>query len=70
MGLLRAAQAGLPAHATLEIASLKDIPLYDGDLEAAGVPPAVAAFKAQARPSFRAGEQTPPKRWGGHLRGE
>ena len=69
MGLLRAAQAGLPPHATLEIANLKDIPLYDGDLEAAGLPPAVAAFKAQVRPSFRAGEHT-AQRWGGHLVGE
>ncbi|MEP7120136.1 MAG: NADPH-dependent FMN reductase [Byssovorax sp.] len=44
--LLRAAAALSPAGATLEIASLHGIPLYDGDLEAAsGVPEAVRALK-------------------------
>ncbi|MBS0387548.1 MAG: NAD(P)H-dependent oxidoreductase [Proteobacteria bacterium] len=44
--LLRAAATLLPADATLEIRTLHDIPLYDGDLEAsAGAPPAVAALK-------------------------
>src|SRR4051812_13006803 len=44
--LLRAAVELAPAGATIEPASIKDIPLYDGDLEAAhGVPPAVAALK-------------------------
>ena len=44
--LLRAAKEATPAEATLEIASIRDIPLYDGDAEAAtGVPPVVAALK-------------------------
>lgn len=29
---------------TFEIVSIHDLPLYNGDLEAAGVPPAVKAF--------------------------
>ena len=48
--LLRAAQAAMPAGATLELATLHGIPLYDGDLEAAeGSPPAVEALKARIR---------------------
>ena len=45
--LLRAAQASLPPDATLEIRTLHDIPLYDGDIEAAiGNPPGVLALKS------------------------
>ena len=48
--LLRAAQALMPEGATLEVATLHGIPLYDGDLEAAeGIPPAVEALKARIR---------------------
>ena len=44
--LLRAASESVPAGTTVEIASIRDIPLYDGDLEAAsGVPAVVAALK-------------------------
>ena len=44
--LLRAAATLLPAGASLEIRTLNDIPLYDGDLEAAeGLPAAVSALK-------------------------
>ena len=40
--LLRAAEAELPAGVTLEIGSIKGIPLYDGDVEATqGLPEAV-----------------------------
>ena len=39
--LLRAAVAGR----SIETASIADIPLYDGDVEAAGIPPVVAALK-------------------------
>ena len=50
-GLLRAAAAQLPPGVTLEIV-VPHLPMYDGDVEAKGVPPAVKAFCAQARPLF------------------
>jgi chromate reductase len=44
--LLRAAVAATPAGTTTEMASIKDIPLYDGDVEASsGLPPEVLALK-------------------------
>jgi NAD(P)H-dependent FMN reductase len=44
--LLRAAVAQMPAGATLEVGSIKGIPLYDGDVEAAqGLPATVVALK-------------------------
>ncbi len=44
--LLRAAQEECPAGATLEIESIRGIPLYDGDVEAAqGIPPRAAELK-------------------------
>jgi NAD(P)H-dependent FMN reductase len=44
--LLRAAAARLPAGSTLAIESIREVPLYDGDLEEAqGIPPAVARLK-------------------------
>jgi len=44
--LLRAAVELAPAGTTIEAASIQDIPLYDGDAEAAhGVPPAAQALK-------------------------
>ena len=44
--LVRAAIELAPAGTTVETASIKDIPLYDGDAEAAsGVPPPVQALK-------------------------
>jgi chromate reductase, NAD(P)H dehydrogenase (quinone) len=45
--LLHAAARLLPDGASLEIADIHGVPLYDADVEAAGVPPAVAALKAQ-----------------------
>ena len=44
--LLRAAVEECPKQATLEIESIRGIPLYDGDVEAAlGVPPRAAELK-------------------------
>jgi len=46
--LLRAATRLMPADATLEVASIRGIPLYDGDVEARdGLPEAVTAAKEQ-----------------------
>ncbi len=44
--LLRAAAPLMPAGASLDIASIKGIPLYDGDVEdSEGIPPTVIALK-------------------------
>ena len=44
--LLRAASEVAPASVTFEIATIREIPLYDGDVEAAsGIPPAAQALK-------------------------
>ena len=43
--LLRAATRLMPPEAQLAVASIRDIPLYDGDVEAQGIPAAVAQLK-------------------------
>ncbi|MBC8072085.1 MAG: NAD(P)H-dependent oxidoreductase [Deltaproteobacteria bacterium] len=43
--LARAAIAFAPAQCPMELASIRDIPLYDGDVEAAGLPASVVALK-------------------------
>lgn len=43
--LLRAAQRLMPEGATLDVASLRGIPLYDGDVEAQGIPASVSQLK-------------------------
>jgi NAD(P)H-dependent FMN reductase len=43
--LLRAATALMPAEASLEVASIRGIPLYDGDVEAQGIPASVSQLK-------------------------
>lgn len=43
--LLRAAQQLLPSGSQLDIASIRDIPLYDGDVEAQGIPASVQNLK-------------------------
>jgi len=47
--LLRAAQERAPAGMSIALFDLKAVPLYDGDVEAAGDPPGVAAFKDAIR---------------------
>jgi chromate reductase len=42
--LLRAAVELAPARLAIEVHDLKDLPLYNGDVEAAGMPAAVAAL--------------------------
>lgn len=44
-GLLRAASELLPEGVSLEIVELGDLPLYNADVEKAGLPPTVTAFK-------------------------
>jgi chromate reductase, NAD(P)H dehydrogenase (quinone) len=43
--LLRAATHLMPSDSTLEVASIRGIPLYDGDVEAQAIPAAVTALK-------------------------
>ncbi|MGN6106267.1 MAG: NADPH-dependent FMN reductase, partial [Kofleriaceae bacterium] len=44
--LLAAATRMAPSGTTIEVASIRGIPLYDGDVEAAsGIPPEVVALK-------------------------
>jgi len=43
--LLRAATRLMPEDAALEVASIRGIPLYDGDVEAQGIPAAVTQLK-------------------------
>jgi chromate reductase, NAD(P)H dehydrogenase (quinone) len=45
--LLRAAASLMPDGATLQIGSIRDIPLYNADVEATGLPDAVMALKEQ-----------------------
>lgn len=47
--LMRAAEQELPADMQLEQVEIADIPFYDGDVEAAGLPAPVERFKAQLR---------------------
>jgi len=46
-GLLRAAAQLMPAGTVLEVGSIAEIPLYNGDVEAEGIPAAVAALKVK-----------------------
>lgn len=47
--LLRAAQEVAPEGMTIESFDLKDVPLYNADVEAAGDPPSVATLKEAIR---------------------
>ena len=43
--LLRAAVRLMPPAATLDVATIRGIPLYDYDVEVQGIPPAVSQLK-------------------------
>jgi len=45
--LLRAAQSLMPTSAKLEVGSIQDIPLYNGDVETQGIPASVLRLKDQ-----------------------
>ena len=45
--LLRAAVEVAPASLTIDVGTIRGIPLYDADVEAQGIPPAVATLKEQ-----------------------
>ncbi|HUD70946.1 MAG TPA: NADPH-dependent FMN reductase, partial [Dongiaceae bacterium] len=47
--LLRAAVEAAPPGMSIAVHTLDDIPLYNGDVEAAGIPPAVTALKSAIR---------------------
>ena len=63
-GLLRAAQEIAPAGKEVTIFDLKDIPLYNGDVEAEGDPEPVAALKSAIRRSDGVLFATPEYNWG------
>ncbi len=48
-GLLVAAREGAPSGIEIHIADLSPIPLFNEDVEAAGAPPAVEAFRQEIR---------------------
>ncbi|MDP9363507.1 MAG: NAD(P)H-dependent oxidoreductase, partial [Chloroflexota bacterium] len=47
--LLEAARDAAPAGVAVELFDLRPVPFYDGDVEAAGDPPAVRDLKARIR---------------------
>jgi chromate reductase len=63
-GLLRAAQEIVPEYVDFHIFDIRDIPFYDGDLEAEGDPPSVAALKAAIQNTEAVVFATPEYNWG------
>ena len=63
-GLLRAAQAAAPDWVDIEIYDIRDLPFYDGDLEAEGDPASVVAFKAAIQGADSIIFATPEYNWG------
>jgi chromate reductase len=49
--LLRAALEVAPASLSIDVGTIRGIPLYDADVEAQGIPPAVATLKEQVASS-------------------
>ena len=63
-GLLRAAQVVAPDRMDITIFNIKDIPFYDGDLEAPGDPKPVTALKSAVRNADAVLFATPEYNWG------
>ena len=63
-GLIRAARDNPPSGAVVEIFDIRDIPFYDGDIEADGDPASVAALKAAIKNSDSVIFATPEYNWG------
>ena len=63
-GLLRAAQEIAPEGMEITIFDIKDLPFYDGDVEAQGDPPSVTALKSAIREVDAVVFATPEYNWG------
>ena len=63
-GLLRASQEVAPDWMDVEIFDIRDLPFYDGDLEAQGDPEPVRALKSAIRESDAVMFATPEYNWG------
>ena len=63
-GLLRAAQEVAPDGMEMSIFDIKDLPFYDGDVEAEGDPAPVQALKSAIRDSDGVLFATPEYNWG------
>ena len=63
-GLLRASREVAPDWMDVEIFDIRDLPFYDGDLEAQGDPEPVRALKSAIRESDAVMFATPEYNWG------
>lgn len=63
-GLLRAAQEAAPEGMEITIFNIKDLPFYDGDIEAQGDPASVVALKSAIRDADAVLFATPEYNWG------
>ena len=63
-GMLRAAQEIVPEYVDFKIFDIREIPFYDGDLEAEGDPPSVVALKAAIQNTEAVVFATPEYNWG------
>ena len=63
-GLLRAAQEIAPERMEITIFDIKDLPFYDGDIEAQGDPAPVMALKSAIRDANALLFATPEYNWG------
>ena len=63
-GSLRAAQELAPERMEISIHNIRDVPLYDGDLESEGDPLSVVALKSAVREADAVLFATPEYNWG------